>query len=79
MIPFDHCLPYDLVMNDVYVSECPFCNRANVLLPLKPSDVRELRGGVRKRAVLFPCCSTRLQLIDADRDYLLADRPLRRL
>ncbi len=79
MIPFHHCLPYDLVMNDVYVPECPFCSRANVLLPLKPADIEELRGGARKRAVLFPCCHTRLQLVDADRDYLLADRPLRRL
>lgn len=78
MIPFHHCLPYDLVMNDVYAPECPFCGRANVLLPLKLSDIEELQGGAKKRAVVFPCCHARLQLVDADRDYLLADRPLRR-
>jgi hypothetical protein len=77
MIPFRHTLPYDIVMNDVYVPECPFCRRAQVLMPLKPEQVLELRGGVRKRAVVFPCCGTRLRLVDADSDYLLADRPLR--
>jgi hypothetical protein len=78
MIPFGHSLPYDIQMNDVFVPECPFCHRPHVLLPLKPEDVQELRGGSRKRAVVFPCCRTRLQLVDADGDYLLADRPLQR-
>lgn len=77
MIPFRNSLPYDIVMKDVYVPECPFCGRSQVLLPLKPEEVRELRGGARKRAVVFPCCNTRLRLVDADNDYLLADRPLR--
>lgn len=77
MIPFRNSLPYDVVMKDVYVSECPFCKQAQVILPLKPADIRDLRGGIRKRAVVFPCCHTRLRLVDADDDYLLADRPVR--
>ncbi|WP_027092190.1 hypothetical protein [Cohnella thermotolerans] len=78
MIPFRNSLPYDIQMNDVYATECPFCGQAHVRLPLKPGEVAELRGGSRKRAVVFPCCHERLQLVDADADYLLADRPLDR-
>lgn len=77
IIPFRNCLPYDILMHDVYVPECPFCGRSSVLLPLKPKEVQELRGSIRKRAVVFPCCHERVQLVDADNDYLLADRPLR--
>jgi hypothetical protein len=79
MIPFGNSLPYDIVMNDIYITECPFCGQAPVRLPMKPEDIQNLRGSVRKRAVVFPCCHTRLQLIDADNDYLLADRPLPRV
>ena len=77
MIPFRHTLPYDIVMKDVYVPECPFCGRNQVLVPLKPSDIQQLKGGARKIAFVFPCCHTRLQLVDADADYLLADKPVR--
>jgi len=78
MIPFENSLPYDIQMNEVYASECPFCGRRDVRLPIKPKDVAELAGGQKKLSVLFNCCHTRLQLIDADSDYLLADRAVRR-
>ncbi len=77
MIPFRNSLPYDIAMKDVYVSECPFCKQTQVLLPLKPAHIQELRGGVRKRTLIFPCCHNRLRLVDADDDYLLADKPIR--
>ncbi|MBB6670894.1 hypothetical protein [Cohnella nanjingensis] len=77
MIPFRNSLPYDIQMNEVYASACPFCKMSHVRLPLKPAEIKDLRGGFMKRAVVFPCCRTRLQLIDADDDYLLADRALR--
>ncbi|MGG1312221.1 MULTISPECIES: hypothetical protein [Cohnella] len=78
LIPFRNSLPYDIQMNEVYASECPFCGTAHVRLPLKPGDVLDLRSGPGKRAVVFPCCRNRLQLIDSDDDYLMADRPIRR-
>lgn len=78
MIPFENSLPYDIVMRDVYVPECPFCSRRQVLLALKPADINELKGAARKRSVVFPCCHTRVQFVDADNDYLLADRALRK-
>jgi hypothetical protein len=77
MIPFRNSLPYDIIMKDVFALECPFCQKSNVLLPMKPADVNSIKGGARKWGVVFPCCHTRLQLVDADNDYLLADRPLR--
>lgn len=77
MIPFRNSLPYDILMKDVYVPECPFCGQTQVLLPLKPEDVKDLRRTFRKRGVVFPCCHTLLNFVDADNDYLLADRPIR--
>lgn len=79
MIPFRNSLPYDIVMNDVYVQECPFCKSTHVLLPLKPAEVKSIYGGARKRTVILPCCHSPLKLIDADHDYLLSNRPLREL
>ncbi|WP_256759770.1 hypothetical protein [Cohnella sp. WQ 127256] len=77
MIPLRNCLPYDIIMNDVFVQECPFCKRSNVLIPLKPNDIKDMYGGARKIMLVFPCCHGSLRLIDADQDYLLANRPIR--
>lgn len=77
MIPFRNSLPYDIQMNEAYASECPFCGTPHVRLPLKPAEIEQLRGGLMKRTVVMPCCHARLQLVDADSDYLLSDKPLR--
>ncbi|MFC5469958.1 hypothetical protein ACFPPD_14585 [Cohnella suwonensis] len=77
MLPLRNCLPYDIVMNDVVAQECPFCRSANVLLPLKPDDVSSMYGGRRKIMLVFPCCHGSVRMIDADADYLLANRPIR--
>jgi hypothetical protein len=77
LIPFRNSLPYDIQFHDVYVSECPFCNASHVRLPIQPAEIGELAGGKRKKTIVFPCCHTRLRLVDADGDYLLADRPVR--
>ncbi len=77
MIPFENTWPYDRFGQDIYVQNCPFCQAENVLLPLKARDMQELQDRVKKLLV-FPCCRNRLTLVDADSDYLLASRPLRR-
>ncbi|MFC5405655.1 hypothetical protein [Cohnella soli] len=77
MLPLRNCLPYDIVMNDVFAQECPFCQSSHVLLPLKPEDVSSLSGGRRKILLVFPCCHGSVRVIDSDSDYLLADRPVR--
>jgi len=77
LIPLSNSLPYDVQMNDVVAQECPFCRSSNVLLPLTPEEVLDLYGGSRKRTIVFPCCRSTLRIIDADRDYLLANRAIR--
>jgi hypothetical protein len=77
MIPFRNSWPYDITGDDVYVHQCPFCEASNVLLPIKPDDVKSLYGSARKILLVFPCCHSRLKIVDADADYLLANRPIR--
>lgn len=76
MIPFANTWPYEIIMKDVYVTECPFCHSPNVLLPLKIHELESIREG-KKKLLVFPCCHNKLTVIDTDRDYLLADRRLR--
>lgn len=76
MIPLSHTWPYDLIGDDVYVQSCPFCEARNILLPFRRKDLEEIQSGV-KRMLVLPCCRSRLRIVDADRDYLLTDKPLR--
>lgn len=76
MVPFERTLPYDTSGNDVYVEECPFCYARNVQLPLKKDELPDYGAGKRKW-VVFPCCYNRFKLVDADSDYLMADRHIR--
>ncbi|HUC91568.1 MAG TPA: hypothetical protein VMS09_05980 [Paenibacillus sp.] len=77
MIPFERAWPYDRIMNDIYVPACPFCGAENVLVPLRPAELDDIRTG-RKKLLVFPCCRSKLTVLDADRDYLLTDTDLRR-
>ncbi|MZQ84537.1 hypothetical protein GQF01_20745 [Paenibacillus sp. 5J-6] len=76
MFPFANTWPYDIVMKDVYVAECPFCHSSNVLLPLKVNELKSIHEG-KKKLLVFPCCHNKLTLVDTDRDYLLADTAIR--
>ncbi|MDQ1912004.1 hypothetical protein RAC89_16595 [Paenibacillus sp. GD4] len=76
MIPFSHTWPYETIGEDIYVQACPFCDSSNVMLPLQKKDLADIQSGV-KRLLVFPCCRNRLRIVDADRDYLLASKPLR--
>nr|WP_115994125.1 hypothetical protein [Cohnella lupini] len=77
MIPLRNSLPYDIIMNDVVIQECPFCGSSPTLLPLRPDDVKSLYGGHRKILLVFPCCHGSVRIIDADDDYMLANRAIR--
>lgn len=76
MIPFENTCPYENVGGDLYVNACPFCGEEQVLLPLKPSQLREIREG-KRHLLVMPCCHEDVKLVDADDDYLLADRSIR--
>lgn len=77
MIPFSHTWPYEIVQNDTYVQECPFCSAGNVLLPLKKKQFDAINSG-SKKLLVFPCCYSNVTIVGTDSDYLLADRPLRK-
>ncbi|MFD1952828.1 hypothetical protein ACFSL6_01620 [Paenibacillus thailandensis] len=76
MIPFERTWPYDIVMNDIYAPSCPFCKAENVLLPLRPKEIENIRHG-KKRLLVFPCCSSSITVVDMDDDYMLATQRLR--
>jgi len=76
MIPFSHTWPYDIILGDMYVQYCPFCDQENVLLPMKPKELQIVRDG-KKKLLVFPCCSASPTIIDTDGDYLLFDRAVR--
>ncbi|MFD0588599.1 hypothetical protein ACFQZE_11340 [Paenibacillus sp. GCM10027627] len=75
MHPFQNAWPYEKIMNDLYVSACPFCDAENILIPLKPAELQSIQDG-KKRILVFPCCHGKATLVDADGDYLLTDAPL---
>jgi len=77
MIPFENTWPYDKIMNDVYVPSCPFCNMDNVLIPLRIKEISEIQHG-KKKLLVFPCCHSKVTIIDMDPDYMLADEQLRK-
>lgn len=76
MIPFANAWPYEKVKQDIYFHQCPACGAENVLLPLKEKDLAKIRSG-EKRLLVLPCCYTSYKLIDADEDYVLADRRMK--
>ncbi|MDF2814568.1 MAG: hypothetical protein K0Q81_768 [Paenibacillus sp.] len=76
MIPFRNTWPYDAIRGDIYVHECPFCQKPNVMLPFKKKDLQQIQQG-SKRLLVFPCCHEKVTAINVDSDYILADRPLR--
>lgn len=77
MIPFENTWPYERIMKDFYVQNCPFCDESQVLLPLKQREIAEIQTG-KKKLLIFPCCHSKLQIVDMDDDYLLASTKVRK-
>lgn len=60
MIPFSHTWPYDIILGDMYVQYCPFCDHENVLLPMKPKELQHVRDGKKAAGLsLLQCKSHR--------------------
>ncbi|WP_028594021.1 hypothetical protein [Paenibacillus assamensis] len=78
MIPFENTLPYDEQMGDLYAQQCPYCHQKHVLLPIRPEELPDIHDG-KKRLLVFPCCNSSVTIVDADSDYLLANKKLPRL
>lgn len=78
MIPFEQTWPYERIGKDFYVQECPFCKAEQVMLNLKQREVSDIQTGLKK-LVVFPCCYSKIKVIDMDDDYMLAEEKLRHL
>jgi hypothetical protein len=78
MIPFENTLPYDVIINDYYVQQCPFCYSEQILLPLKKKEIPDIQNG-KKKHLVFPCCYAKLTIVDMDDDYMLADSTVRKM
>lgn len=76
MIPLENTIPYDEMMGDLFVDCCPFCQKNHVLISIKPKEIQLIQDGM-KRLLVFPCCYHKVTIVDADQDYLLADRAVR--
>lgn len=75
-LPFSHTWPYDLLMKELYFSECPYCGESNVRIPNGQSKLARAREGLRTE-LHMPCCHETLRALGADDDYFWADEPLR--
>lgn len=77
MIPFENAWPYERIGEDLYFASCPFCDTDDVLLPFKKKEIAEIQSGT-KRLLVIPCCHSSVKVIDADDDYLLTNKKLRK-
>jgi len=76
MYEFSHSWPYEWIMDDLYVDECPFCKERSVLISLKKENIQLAKEGFKTHTVM-PCCHEKLVIVNMDDDYLWSDRALR--
>ncbi|MFC7394296.1 hypothetical protein [Scopulibacillus cellulosilyticus] len=76
MYNFHHTWPYENVMGEIYLNECPFCHKSSVLIHMKKDDFEKALDEVKTHVVL-PCCHEKLVILKMDDDYIWSDRPLR--
>ncbi|WP_078429995.1 hypothetical protein [Alkalihalobacterium alkalinitrilicum] len=77
VIPFENTWPYEKIMNDIYLSECPYCEAENVLIHLKARDLQRAKESI-KTIVVMPCCNHKMTILEADDDYFWTDEKLRK-
>ncbi|MCA0986634.1 hypothetical protein [Guptibacillus algicola] len=76
MTSFNHTLPYDRMMGDVYVNECPFCHSENVLTPMTERDFEQGLQEIKTRLVM-PCCNGKVHIVKIDDDYFWTTQAVR--
>ncbi|EIT85646.1 hypothetical protein A374_10433 [Fictibacillus macauensis ZFHKF-1] len=76
MLKFENSWPYDQVMNDIYVNECPFCQQENVLTSFSENKLQLAKEGI-KQLLVMPCCHNKLTIVQADDDYFWSNEKLR--
>ncbi|MGC4378709.1 hypothetical protein WD019_17570 [Fictibacillus sp. Mic-4] len=76
MSTFEYTWPYEKMMDDIYINECPFCKSGNVLTNMKQEDLELAKEGI-KRLLVMPCCREKLVILKADDDYFWTEEKLR--
>ncbi|TLS38844.1 hypothetical protein [Pseudalkalibacillus caeni] len=77
MLSFEHTWPYEKMMDDIYIQECPFCKEENVLTPMTKREFSEASEGIKTRLIM-PCCHGKMTILNADSDYFWTEEPLRK-
>ncbi|RXJ01833.1 hypothetical protein DS745_10180 [Anaerobacillus alkaliphilus] len=77
MIPFQNTWPYEISGKDIYIHNCPYCGKENVLTTMKKGDIERAREGI-KTYLIMPCCLEKMTILEADEDYFWTDERLRK-
>ncbi|WP_100400107.1 hypothetical protein [Bacillus sp. FJAT-44742] len=77
LIPFENTWPYDKMMEDIYLNECPYCHQHNVLTHMSVEDLERAKEEIKTNMVL-PCCHTKMIILKADEDYFWTTDHLRK-
>ncbi|MGG1574191.1 hypothetical protein [Fictibacillus sp. NRS-1165] len=76
MLTFENSWPYDKMMDDIYINECPFCGKSNVLTTFSEEKLNSAKEGI-KQLLVMPCCHSKLTILNADDDYFWTEEKLR--
>ncbi|MFC7372360.1 hypothetical protein ACFQPF_11810 [Fictibacillus iocasae] len=76
MLTFENTWPYEKMMDDIYLQECPFCQKTNVLTSFSEDSLELAKEGI-KQLLIMPCCHGKLTILRADDDYFWTDEKLR--
>ncbi|WP_338082331.1 hypothetical protein [Fictibacillus enclensis] len=76
MLNFEHSWPYEKMMDDIYINECPYCHTSNVLTTFSEDKLNNAKEGI-KQLLVMPCCHSKLTILNADEDYFWTEEKLR--
>ncbi|WP_257349590.1 hypothetical protein [Pseudalkalibacillus decolorationis] len=76
MSSFRTTWPYERIMKDIYIQQCPYCDGENILTSLKEEDLDNAKEGI-KTYLIMPCCHSKMTILKADEDYFWTTEQLR--
>ncbi|WLD92683.1 hypothetical protein [Alkalihalobacillus sp. AL-G] len=76
MSSFRTTWPYEKMMKDIYIQQCPYCKTENILTSLKEEDLDQAKEGI-KTHLIMPCCHSKMTILRADEDYFWTTEQLR--
>jgi hypothetical protein len=76
MYSFEYTWPYEKVMGDIYLHQCPYCHKESVLTGMKERDFKKAQEEI-KTILIMPCCHHKMTILKADDDYFWTTEALR--